>query len=100
MAQMVKMGAIRRSVTSVHMATLPLESQLEKDMWVEEQELQHGSWPKFAPNHVTNTWQNEPRVSVASEAHVPRTRLSHAHICSPFLCNLMNYIIFYYSTNF
>src|SRR5229473_8034454 len=62
--------------------------------------LSRTSWRKFATNHVTNTWQNEPRVSVASEAHVPRTRLSHAHICSPFLCNLMNYIIFYYSTNF
>src|SRR5260370_18493127 len=46
------------------------------------------SWPKFATNHVINTWQNEPRVSAASKAHVPRTRLSHAHIVVLFLCNI------------
>ena len=58
-------------------------------------------WCKTAQTHVTTTWPNEPRVSVASEAHGPRTRLSHAHICSSFLYNvflhpeLYNYFLFY-----
>src|SRR5216684_5972348 len=46
------------------------------------------TWPKFATNHVINTWQNEPRVSAASKAHVPRMRLSHVHIVVLFLCNI------------
>ncbi len=59
------------------------------------------SWCKTAQTHVTTTWPNEPRVSVASEAHGPRTWLSHAHICSSFLYNvflhpeLYNYFLFY-----
>src|SRR5713226_2753621 len=64
-------------------------------------ELLAESWRKTAQTHVTTTWPNEPRVSVASEAHGPRTRLSHAHICSSFLYNvflhpeLYNYFLFY-----
>src|SRR5258708_31522354 len=46
------------------------------------------SWPKFATNHVINMWQNEPRVSAASKAHVPRMWLSHVHIVVLFLYNI------------
>src|SRR5258707_15778817 len=59
------------------------------------------SWHKTAQTHMTTTWPNEPRVSVASKAHGPRTRLSHVHICSSFLYNvflhpeLYNYFLFY-----
>jgi hypothetical protein len=46
------------------------------------------SWHKTAQTHMTTTWPNEPHVLVASEAHSPRTQLSHAHICSSFLYNV------------
>src|SRR5258707_11446134 len=83
-------------ITSANAApqrSLPDATQFSK--WV------HDSWRKTAQTHVTTTWPNEPHVSVASEAHGPRTRLSHAHICSSFLYNvflhpeLYNYFLFY-----
>ncbi len=46
------------------------------------------SWPKFATNHVINMWQNEPRISAVSKAHVPRMWLSHVHIVVLFLYNI------------
>ncbi len=38
------------------------------------------SWHKFATNHMINMWQNEPHISAASKAHIPRTQLSHVHM--------------------